>query len=382
MYATIPEFFIVNFCLTGALTGELLNAFKLFAIALGLLYFFDENFRGLWIAMEVVVECLLDVIHHEAAHCGTFWTHILGAKFGLGLRLENGLFDLDGNRGTDGGADVDGVEVFLVEFFDRLRQGLAEGIEVGAAHSSVLAVDERVVVFPVGVVVSEGDFDVGIFEVNDGIHRFAIELVFEKVAKAVFGFKFLAVENDGETTVQVGVVPEHVFDVVLAEADLAEDFRVRVEAEGSAVFGIFCGDVVLVFAGDLAFRENDGAGDAFAVGLNVEFGGEGVNSFDADPVQADGLFKGFRVVFRASIDFRGAVLELTERDAPSVVAHGDVGAVDGHIDHFSVPHDEFVDGIVDDFLQKNIDTVVGGRPITKLADIHAGAQADVLFPVE
>jgi hypothetical protein len=54
-------------------------------------------------------------------------------------------------------------------------------------------------------------------------------------------------------------------------------------------------------------------------------------------------------------------LSLAEGDAASVVAHEDVGAVDIDLDGLAVPHDEFVDGVVDDFLQEDVDAVIGGR---------------------
>ena len=66
-----------------------------------------------------------------------------------------------------------------------------------ATHGGVLTIDEGVVVLAVRVVVGERDFDVGIAQVHDGIHWFAIELVAEQVFEAVFGFKLFAIVDDG-----------------------------------------------------------------------------------------------------------------------------------------------------------------------------------------
>ena len=49
---------------------------------------------------------------------------------------------------------------------------------MGAAHRSVLAINVGVIVLAIRVVVGEGDFDVGILQVGDRIHRLAIEFVF------------------------------------------------------------------------------------------------------------------------------------------------------------------------------------------------------------
>ena len=42
------------------------------------------------------------------------------------------------------------------------------------------------------------------------------------------------------------------------------------------------------------------------------------------------------------------------------------------------PHDEFVDRIVDDLLDEDVNAVVGLGAVAQLADIHAGAQTDML----
>jgi len=42
------------------------------------------------------------------------------------------------------------------------------------------------------------------------------------------------------------------------------------------------------------------------------------------------------------------------------------------------PHDEFVDRIVHDLLDEDVNAVVGLRAVAQLADIHAGAQTDML----
>ena len=65
-----------------------------------------------------------------------------------------------------------------------------------------------------------------------------------------------------------------------------------------------------------------------------------------------------------------------------MVAHIDTGAVDVDLNGLAMPHDEFVDGVVDDFLQQDIDAVIGGGAVAEFPDIHTGAEANVLLPVK
>ena len=383
MDAAIAEFFVVNLGFFGAFAGEFLDALEFFAVALGFLDFFEEGFGGFGFAVQVIVECLLDEVRHEAADGGAFGAHVLRAEFCLGLGFKNGFLDLDANGGADGGADIDRIKILFEEILNGLGEGLAEGGEVGAAHGGVLAIDEGVVILAVGVVVGKGDFDVLVLQVGDRVKRFAVEFVFEEIAETVLGFEFFTVVEEGEAAVEVGVVPEHILDVIVAEAALAEDFGVGIEAEFGAGAGVFgCGLVAFVLARDLAAGKLYGAGFAFAKGLNGELGGEGVDGFDANSVEADGFLEGLGIVFRAGVDFGGAVLEFAEGDAAPVVAHVNVGAVDIDLNCFAVPHDEFVDGVVDDFLQENVDAVIGGSAVPEFPDIHTGAEADVRLPVE
>ena len=43
-----------------------------------------------------------------------------------------------------------------------------------------------------------------------------------------------------------------------------------------------------------------------------------------------------------------------------------------------MPHDEFIDGVVNEFLQQDIDSVVGVTSAAETPDVHTGSQADVL----
>ena len=114
-----------------------------------------------------------------------------------------------------------------------------------------------------------------------------------------------------------------------------------------------------------------------AITGNRKTGREGVNCLRADAVQSDAELEDVVIVFRACIDPRNAVDHLAERDAASVVSDADEIAVDCNIDLAAIPHDELVDGIVDDLFQKDIDAVIMVGAIPQAADVHAGTRPDV-----
>jgi len=93
--------------------------------------------------------------------------------------------------------------------------------------------------------------------------------------------------------------------------------------------------------------------------------------------------------FRPTVFLKAAVLtagvhladgrrERFEGDAAAVVAHRHHLVLDRNVDLAAGPHDEFVDRIVHDLLDEDVNAVVGLRAVAQLADIHAGAQTDML----
>ena len=159
-----------------------------------------------------------------------------GAELGFRLRLEHRLDDAHADRRLDAGADVGGVVLFLVKPADHLDERLAEGGEVGAALRGVLAVDEGIVFLAALGGVGEGDLDVLADEVDRRIERLVFHFLAQQVQQAVLRAEFLAVENDRERRVQVGIIPAHLLDEGLLELRLGGENRaVDLEGEPRAV---------------------------------------------------------------------------------------------------------------------------------------------------
>ena len=52
------------------------------------------------------------------------------------------------------------------------------------------------------------------------------------------------------------------------------------------------------------------------------------------------------------------------------------------VDLLAITHDEFVDAVVENFFEEDVDAVVGRGSVAELADVHPGAHADMLAPIE
>ena len=193
--------------------------------------------------------------------------------------------------------------------------------------------------------------------------------------------KGLAVEREGEPAVEKGVVPEHVLDEFEAELEVgAKERGVGGELDQGAVTLVGLGDLGLLL--QLALGKLGQLGVAVPEGLGAVGDGKGVDRLLADAVEADRLLEGLAVVLGAGVDDRDAVHELAERDAAAVVAHahGAVGQLD--LDLPPLPHHELVDGVIDGFLEQDVDAVLGVLPVAQAPDVHAGAQSDMVEGAE
>ena len=173
-------------------------------------------------------------------------------------------------------------------------------------------------------------------------------------------------------------------------------FRLKVEA-GEEAFGRPEGDFGAVRFAGLAFGLvfQNPAGEfrshalAIAAGDDRERLGQGVDGFQADAVQADGAGERLGnavaagVKFAAGVDFRHAVDDTVQGDAAAIIPHLDQSVVlDSDLDALAGANREFINAVVNDFLEQDIDAVVLVIAVAETADIHTGAGLDVLKGIE
>ena len=332
--------------------------------------------------VQVVVEVSSEETGDTLSNARTVRAKAVATQLDLGLAFKGGFLNAHRHRPDDTAAYVVDVVILLKEPAQRFHYGLFEIHFVGSAQSGMLAVDEGEIVFPVLVGMGEGDFDIVRFEVNDGIIGFGLQILRQQIEESVFGIIPFPVEGQGEAGVEIGVIPKEFLEVFLAEPVAAKNFRVGNKPGEGAVF-FLAGSRSHVLPYQVAPLEFNPDGLAIPEGLGHEMGRQCVDCFRAHSVESDGLLEGFRIVFSPGIDFTDALPDLPEGNAAAIIPHGDLGIVQFDLDAFPVTHGKFVQGIVRHLLDKHIQPFVGGSALTgNVADIHAGAHADVLAPIE
>ena len=372
----VAQLAVVERDLLGRLARLLLDARDGLALLLVLDNLLLQRLRRLGVFVQVVVEVLAQEIDHEVAHRDP-GLDLLRAELDLGLRLEDRVGDLHRDGRNDRRADVRRIVVLVIELLDGLGDTLAEGRLVRTALRGVLAVHEREVALAVARAVGDGHLDVVAREVDRRIERILGHVLVQQVEQSVLRDVAAAVEAEREAQVQVGIVLDHLLDVLEVVGILPENLLIDAEGDVGAVL---LRDTRLPAVALLEpLGEGDRAGLAVAHRARRELTREHVHGLDAHAVQAHGLLEGRAAVLAARVHLGNGRRQRLERNAAAEVAHRDDVVLDRDVDLAPGAHDELIDRVIDDLLDQHVDAVVGLRAVAQFADVHARAQADV-FP--
>ena len=358
---------------------------------------FDDGLGVLGIFLEMDVDRLENDLGHEPRHFGV-------AELGLGLALELGLGELDGNDGGETLAHVVAGELLLeflgdVGFFDVGVDGPGQrrlkSLQVGAAFAGADVVGEGEDFFLVIGVILQGE-----------VHHDALDLA---LALDDLVDDLLAGVEVGDEPIEAAVeaVGHPLIGAFVAEIQLqlAVEVGQFLEALGQGLVVELAGLKYLLVgqkpyggAGVLGLADHGQGGDGRAalVALVVllaapahrdfEILRQGVDHRDAHAVQAAGDLVGVVVELAAGMehghdhfDGRPAFLGVdVHRNAAAVVRDGDrVVQVDGDADAVAVAGHGLVDGVIHDFIHEMVQAPdVGG------ADIHGRALAHGRKPLQ
>ncbi len=198
-------------------------------------------------------------------------------------------------------------------------------------------------------------------KVYGGIQRFFRHTFVYQVQKSVSGDELFVVQLHFQPLVQIGVMLHHFLNKFQVYGIIGKEFRIRGEAYQGPV--LFSGFGFAVFHQD-PFGELAVAAFSVTEGFNVEHGGSGINRFQSHAVQTYCLLKGFVVVFCPGVHFVRGVYHFSERNAPPVIPYRYDLIQDGYADNLPVSHGIFVNRVVNDFLDQDIEPVIGSASVT------------------
>ncbi len=377
MYGAIAQFAVVQTGSLAHLARLLCHARHFLAQFLALLHFSEKHLCHIGILVQIVVHLAFHEVAHELVYRdAALGRRALRAQLHLGLTLEKGFLNIDADGSHHAVAYV-GIFVVLSRIIlDGFCHIFLEGCLMRAAQCCMLTVDEAVVFLAVLLRVGEGNLYVLARKMDDGIERLVVHAVVQQVAQSFAREDAPAVEQDGETRVQISVVAQHRLHKLVVELVVLEKGGVGFEIDVRAVLLL---RVLRCVALQHALRKNNAVHLPVAVGARLEASAQGVHRLQTHTIQTHAFLERLAVVFSARVQHRNSLNQLAQGNATAVIAHADAQAVlHVHLYALALPHLELIDAVVDDFLHEHIDAVLGLAAVAQPANIHAGARAHVL----
>ena len=114
---------------------------------------------------------------------------------------------------------------------------------------------------------------------------------------------------------------------------------------------------------------------SIAIGHDLEVRRKRIDCLGANAVETHAELEHIVIVFRARVDQGNTFNHLPERDTPPEISNGDLILLDSDIDLFSLTHDEFIYGVVNNLLQHHVNAVVWIIARSEATDVHPGPSA-------
>ena len=218
---------------------------------------------------------------------------------------------------------------------------------MGPTLRGVLAIDETLVVFPVRIGVRNGDFNVVVDQVNNGVPRIFIEVVAQQVLETVVALELFTVQVQRERGIQVGVVPQQALHMLHAVAVGLEHLAVRSERNHGAV--AFFGLAPLFVVDQFTTLEFGALDFTFPVAFHGKMSRKGIHSLGTHTIQSNRLLESTGIVLTTGVDFGNNVHHFAEWNATAKVPDLDLSISNGNAHALAVAHGMFIDAVVDDF---------------------------------
>jgi len=386
--AAIAQLAVVQVGFLGTFASQFGHTGNGLALLFRISYLLKHHLGHFGILVQIVIHLLLHEVAYVFVHTHPIGRHGGRTELHLRLAFKHRLFHIEGNGGYDTVSDVSVFVILVIKFLDGAGNVFFESTLVRSAQGCVLSVDEGVVLFAILIGVGKGYFDVFAMQMDNGVKFLRRHTVFEKVHQSVARNEATTIVDDGKPRIQIGVITEHGVHRLLTIAVVLEQSVVRLEEDVSTVF---VGSVLSGVALQHSLFEYGRTNLSIAVATHFEVAAQGIYRLHTHTVQTHALLEGFAIVLSSRIQHTDGFNHLSLRDASSVVAHTDTEVlVDVYLDALAGVHLEFIDAVVDDLLQQDVDSVVAMASVAQLSDVHtrSGAYmihvaqvADVVFVI-
>ena len=228
MLTAISQLLVVQTRLLRSLSGQFLYAGQFFPLLLCTEDLLLDDLRYFGIPVEVVVQLGLQKVKDIRTHRPQARTHIMRTQFGLCLRFKDRFNYFDADRSNDALANVCDIEVLLVKISECFHYGLPEGRLVRPSLSGMLSVYKTVILIVLRFFgVRQCDLDVLSSQMDGLVHGGLINLIGQEILQPILREELLSVEQNGETRIEVHIVPEHALNIFIHKFIVAEYLPVR-----------------------------------------------------------------------------------------------------------------------------------------------------------
>ena len=332
--------------------------------------------------VQIVIQLLFEEIDNILTHRRALGLHILRHQSGFGLRVESGLLDIDTDRRNDRSTHVRRIVILLVELLNDLGNRLAQRRLMRTAAEGVLTIHERIICFAVACAVRNRHLDILTFEVDNGVERLlARHILGQQIQQTILRVIRRAVELDRQSLIQVGVVAQTLLDVLHIVFVHAEHILINHIADHRAVLLLYTAfaSVAQLQACLVAHRASLAVADT----SSRELARHHIHRLDTDTIQTYGLLECARAILATRIDFRYSAGQTIERNTSTIVAYGHaLVLVDSNLDNLTRTHNELVDRVIYHLFEQGVDTVIGLRTVTQVADPHTRTQTHLIACAE
>ena len=217
-------------------------------------------------------------------------------------------------------------------------------------------------------------------EMDDGVPRIRAQIVVEEVLKSIFTFEFLPVEVKCQIGVQIGIIPEQPLHMLHPITVRLENFRVRPKRNECTVALLRWSQFRIV--GQFSSFKICSLRLPLSKALDGKINRQGVHGFRTHPIQPHRFLKSPRIILTSRVDFGHDIDHLSQWNTATIITHLHLTLPDVNSHTLSMAHGMFIDAVIDDLLEKHVNSVICRLAVSQFAYVHPRTHSDVFLPVQ